>query len=516
MIFPPEGNGPYRLLRAFGGAPVAAFEASLADPEGAQRARLGVVLGAVRGTLFAQHHGLDPVVDEASFRSAVPVRSHAQLLPWLDRVEAGEAGVLSREPLLQLVQTTGTTGRPKRVPVTRTWSNSVAAAQRLWVLGLLRDDEALAGGSALSIVSPAITGRSPGGVPFGSNTGRMFLEQPFWVRWRAPVPWSAYLIDDVETRQYAILRHALAHDVRSWTAANPSTILLYTRRLHAWWEELCRDLRDGTLRRTGEHGLRCRALAGGPRWPWALRRVNCWLGGPAAFFAARIPAALGMDVPLREAGISASEGYFAVPVDDGDPVAWLCGHVLEFVDESGEVFWPWELTEGRTYRLVVSTEAGLLRYDMGDLVRVTGFAGRAPRLAFVGRAGHELSAVGERVTEAQLLEAGRRVCPDATSISACIHWEEVPHLRVALGLPASAQAPAALAAAFDTALSQINLEYADRRQSGRYAPSALQLVAEVAWERWREQRVRAGAPEAQLKDPVVLDAAGFDELVALG
>lgn len=513
MFFPDRGHGPYRLLRAFGGAPAAAFDAGLNDPEAAQRRRLSAVLAETAGSAFGQDHGLVRVDSPEALRAAVPVRTHAEFLPWLDRVEAGEKGVLSTAPVLQLVQTTGTTGRPKRLPVTRTWSDSVAAAQRLWVLGLLRDDEALAGGSALSIVSAAVAGHTAGGVPYGSNTGRMFLEQPFWVRWRAPVPWAAYLLDDPETRQYAILRHALAADVRSWTAANPSSILLYTRRLSQWWEELVGDLADGTLRRTGQRGLARRRLAGPPAWPWALRRVNVWRGGPAAFFAARVPAALGADVPLREAGLSASEGYFGVPVDDGDPVAWLHGHLLEFIDERGGAHWAWELEEGRTYRLVVSTEAGLLRYDMGDLVRVTGFAGRTPRLVFVGRAAAELSAVGERVTEAQLLAAAARVCPAASHVSACIHWAEVPHLRLALGLPEGAPAPSE--AALDAALAAENVEYADRREGGRYAPLTCLPLPEGTWDRWRDERVAAGAPEAQLKEPVVMEAAAFDRLVAL-
>ncbi len=521
MFFPPDGHGPYRLLRAFGGAPVERFHESLGAPEATQRARLAAIAAGAAGTAFARDHGLTGREDLAAWRAAIPVREHAALLPWLDRVEAGEPAVLTWAPVRQLVQTSGTTGRPKRVPVTDAWAESVAAAQRLWVLGLLRDEEALAGGSALSIVSPAVAGRTAGGVPFGSNTGRMFLAQPFWVRWRAPVPYAVYTIDDVPTRQYAILRHALAADVRSWTAANPSSILLYTRLRDQWWEELRRDLAEGTLGRTGARGLPKRALPEAPAWPWQLRRLNCWKGGPAAFFVPKLTAAIGADLPVREVGVTASEGFFAVPVDDGDPVAWLGGHVLEFVDEAGQVRWAWELEVGGVYRLVVSTEAGLYRYDLGDLVQVTGFAERVPRFVFLRRAGAELSSVGERVTEAQLQDAARVVCPEAVAVAACLRWAEVPNLRVAVGIPGSAPGPtpspaAALSAALDAALRTINLEYDDRRETGRMGPPEVEIVPGAAWERWKAERVAAGAPEAQVKDPVVLDAARFEALRSLG
>ncbi len=514
MFFPPDGNGPYRLLRAFGGAPVAELERSLADPEAAQRRRLRVVREAVAGSAYAAHLGLRPggaELDLDALRAAAPIVDGAAMEPWLARIEAGEPAVLTTDRVLQLVETSGTTGRPKRLPVTRAWADSVAAAQRLWVLGLLRDDEGLAGGAALSIVSPAVAGRTAGGLDYGSNTGRMFLAQPFWVRWRAPVPYAAYTLPDLETRQYTILRHALAADVRSWTAANPASLLLYRRRRDQWWEELRRDLADGTIGRLGVRGLARKDVPDAPMWPWDLRRVNCWRGGPAAWYAARLPEALGRDVPVREAGITASEGYFAVPVDDGDPIAWLGGHVLEFVDDAGTPRWAWELEVGATYRLVVTTEAGLVRYDLGDLVRCTGHAGRAPRLVFERRAAAELNVVGERVTEAHLQAAARAAFPDAEAIAATTEPAEVPWLRVLVGQ--RAPLPAAAAPHFDAALAAVNVEYADRRASGRYGPPELRLLPPEAWERWKAARVAAGAPEAQVKDPVVVDARRYAELV---
>ncbi len=509
MIFPPGGHPPYAVMRWLNRGLVERFEAGFGAPEAAQRARLAVLLAGAEGSDFGRAHGLAPGMTLEQYRTAVPLRPHAALKPWLDRVEGNEPRVLTRHRVTQMVQTSGTSGAPKRLPVTGPWAESVAAAQRLWVLGLLRDDEKLASGSALSIVSPAVTTTTAGGLPVGSNTGRMFLAQPWWVRRRAPVPYEVYGIEDVQTRQYAVLRHALAADVRSWTAANPSSILLYMRRMREDWAELQRDLADGTMSRLGQHGLARRRLADEPRLPWNLRRVNTWKGGPAAFFVARVPAALGMDVPIREAGVTASEGFFATPVDDGDPVAFLDGHLLEFVGDDGQPRWAWELEAGREYRLVASTEAGLYRYDLGDIVRVTGFVGRAPRLVFVRRAGNELSAVGERVTEAQLLAAATAL--GLSALSASLHWAEVPWLRVAYVGPTEVT-PDVL----DRALRAENLEYDDRRATGRLAAPMLSRLGDAAFAGWRARRVAEGAPEAQVKDPVILSPERWDELINFG
>jgi hypothetical protein len=528
--FPDRGHGPYRLIRGALDKPRRRFERGLVDPAGAQAERLAAILGLLRGSAFARDQGLDGTEDLDAFRAKLPVRLHAALVPWLDRVAAGEPGVLTHERPSMLLETSGTTGRPKHLPVTPSWAASYGDAQALWILGLLRDDEQLRFGKVLSMVSPAEHARSPGGLPIGANTGRMFLAQPFWMRWRAPVPYAAYTIRDPELRAYVILRLALGAPVSSWTTANPSTILLYCRRLQAWWEDLRADVADGTLRRGPAAGLsrgqrlrlwwasRRRRL---PEQPvpariWGLRRVNCWKGGASSFFLDRLAGALGADVPVREAGVNASEGWFGVPVDDGDPVAHLGGHLLEFlpVEGDGPARMAWEVEPGAEYRLVVTTEAGLCRYDLGDVVRVTGWCGRAPRLVFVRKVGNVLNATGEKVTEDQVAAAARRALPGAVGVSVSLGWGEVPCQRIAV--EGAAGEPDAVAARYDAALMEANVEYADKRRSGRLGPPRVRVLRPGRFAEWRAERVAAGAPEAQVKDPLVLAPERWDALVAAG
>lgn len=530
MPFPDAGNGPYRVLRAFSAGAVRRFDEARAAPRVATETRLALVAGEAVGTAFGREHGLTGREDLRTWRQ-LPIRDGEAYRPWLDRIADGEPSVLTRAPVRMLVETSGTTGRSKWLPVTDAWAASVAEAQRLWVLGLLRDDEGLASGAALSVVSAAEHARSPGGLPIGSNTGRMFRAQPWWVRWRAPVPYLVYTLPDPELRAYVVLRHALAHDVRSWTTANPSTLLAYLRRFQAWEADLAADLADGTLchgpaasmspadRKRYGAGMKRARLAGDGSLPWALRRLNCWTGGPAPFFVRRLPEAFGREIPVREVGISASEGFFAVPVDDGDPVAWLGGHVLELLDGDTPL-WPWEAEVGREYRLLLSTEAGLYRYDIGDVVEVTGWLDGLPRLRFVRKVGNLLNSVGERVTEAQIAAAAASAFPRARHVSATLRWAEVPQLRVAVcedvegGGGAGADPDEAdPGLAFDRALSHLNVEYESKRSSGRLGPPLVRRVPEARFVAWRAARVAAGASDAQVKDPIVLPPERWEELV---
>jgi hypothetical protein len=192
-------------------------------------------------------------------------------------------------------------------------------------------------------------------------------------------------------------------------------------------------------------------------------------------------------------------------MSDGDEggAAWLGGHVLEFVDERGGVRWAWELEGGRQYRLVVTTSAGLVRYDLDDLVEVTGFAQRAPVLRFVRKGANVISVTGEKVTEDQVVRAFAATGVRAVGFSVGVRMAEVPVLVLAV----EGEVPGDLAARFDVALRRANVEYDAKRDSGRLGPVALKRLDSGTYARLRSAKVAAGAPEGQVKD-VVIDRRG--------
>ncbi|RME20958.1 MAG: hypothetical protein D6798_19235, partial [Deltaproteobacteria bacterium] len=463
----------------------------------------------------------------SELQRAVPIRSHAELLPWLDRVAAGERGVLSSEPVPMLVETSGTTGRPKLLPVTPSWSRSVARAQELWLLGLLREHPEVSRGRALAIVGSARHGRSAGGLRVGSNTGRMRDAQPWFLRARYAVPPEVADLRPYDLKLYVLLRLALVQPVTSLTTANPSTVLVLIRKLEAWRAELEADLAANTVRRGPAEDLDPRLrrrferrLALRPRRRrlppagsslaaiWPLRVVNCWTAGPAAFFADRLAAALGPRVPVRPVGVTGSEGYFAVPLAGDWPggVLHTGGHLLELVDDRGEARPAWEAEEGERLRLVITTEAGLVRYDLGDIVEVVGRCEQTPVVRFVGKAGRFLDVAGERVSEAQVSEAALRASAalgrSPTGFTVRARRAELPWHEVAIeGL--SEPAARRWLARYDEALAGLNMEYANKRRTERLGPPALRLLGPGTYGRWRAARVAAGAPAGQVKDPLL-------------
>src|SRR5205085_6615029 len=101
------------------------------------------------------------------------------------------------------------------------------------------------------------------------------------------------------------------------------------------------------------------------------------------------------------------------PVDDATPsgVLDVTTTYFEFIPEAeGDspqptVLAAHEVQEGRTYYILLTTSAGLYRYHIRDVVRVTGFHNRAPLIEFLSKGAHFANITGEKLSEYQLAGA---------------------------------------------------------------------------------------------------------------
>src|SRR5262249_61936248 len=67
---------------------------------------------------FGRAHHFDKIGDLDGFRAAVPIRTHAELRPWIDRAADGEPTVLTAAPVICCEETGGSTSGRKLIPYT--------------------------------------------------------------------------------------------------------------------------------------------------------------------------------------------------------------------------------------------------------------------------------------------------------------------------------------------------------------------------------------------------------------
>lgn len=517
LIFPSNGPKSYRFTRLLLNRQVTAFEHSLVHPEMAQKKVLSSILRGVRGTASAEHHGLNNIRTLMEYRSAIPIQSYEDIKPLIDRILNGESRILSNEKIQGFVETSGTQSVPKLIPISKSWATQVRQAQLLWMLGVLRDFPSISKRDVFHIVSSAEE-RKVSGFSVGANTGRMVDALPKSIQKRFVLR-GLPEFEDTNLRHYVHLRFALQHAVGLWLTANPSTIALYCRKLIAYREALLQDLSQGTLRCGPaqnlsesvrlelEHRLYkvSTPLGHKPSEIWPLSVVGCWTGGPAKWFVDQFSTMLGGHVAVRDVGITASEGYFAIPLSsdwDGG-VLWNHGELLEFQSADGQCHWGWELEEGKEYKLIISARNGLLRYAMNDTIRVTGYIGNTPIVVFVGKSGRYLNSVGEKVTEEQLSSAMELLSGDIIGFTGSIQYGEVPNIIVAIEWNTGTRDVSSIATKLDDRLQDVSIEYRSKRESQRMSSLQVCRLTEGAYEAFRNWRISNGASPAQVKDCIV-------------
>lgn len=498
------GLGTWRVHRTFQGA--------IEDPRGQQEALLLDLVGRHRETLFGRRHGFAAIDSVEAFRRRVPVRGYDDFAPYLERLWAGEPGVLTPEPVVYFATTSGTTGPSKQIPVTPSYRREYRGWLALLVRNFLTRLPRAALGVPLAISAGGIETRSPRGIPCGPLATALLALGGYKSRFLA-VPPSSQKGDDFEARYYTALRISAKAPVSCLVAVNPSTLVQLARTLERCGEHLLRELarhssgRRGGIRRLerlaeAEGGLRLHHL-----WP-RLSAVLCWKGGAAGFFLEQLRPHLG-GVPVMELGYLASEGAFTVPLEEGtDYGAFSFRHFCEFLQGERPLL-AHELEVGGRYDVAVSASHGLFRYRMEDVVEVVGFVRRAPLLRFVQKGAGYLNVTGEKVGEAHVVQAvtraARALGVSLEGFAVAVQMEEIPRYAIAVEV-SGGEVPAGFLRACDAELQRANREYEAKRRSHRLGEPELLMVRRGGFWEYRRRCLEEGAPDTTFKFPHLMSA----------
>jgi hypothetical protein len=429
------------LLRLGGGPQLSAIVRASKDIRGAQRACLRGITVAHAATAYGREHGFSSIRTIDDYRRAVPVNTYENLRPYIDRMRRGEADVLIPGKPLMYTTTSGTTDKPKFIPVSGHEFKTVhTRLSRVWFYTTMRDNPGIYRGLNLSMVGAAEEGTTEDGTPYGALSGLSYRNIPAILKTLYSVPYSLICIKDPARKYYSMLRFALARNITYIIAVNPATLREMHRCIVENWDDLLRDINDGTLRRDAEEALDTNARAEArsmlspdpgralalaelmrrhdadlrPRHYWpGLSCINTWKQGNCRVALARLDGYFPESTSIREFGYWASEAKAGIVLENSWEYSLLAAHVyhFEFIPEEERgsreppVLQAHEVEPGRRYYLLFSTLSGLYRYDINDVVEVTGFFNQFPLFRFLYKGEGVTSLCGEKLSEDQILQA---------------------------------------------------------------------------------------------------------------
>jgi hypothetical protein len=506
-------------------------------PQDTQDRLLLHIITRNRSTRFGGDHRFDAIHTLRDYRKQVDIGDYERLRPYMERAKNGEANTLTEEPIVMFTMTSGSTGEPKLIPVTETSRRNHRQLTRFWYYRALVDHPDLFSGKLLGVVSPAIEGRTAGGIPFGSASGLVYQSSPSWIQNANAAPREIAEVKDFEAKYYLTMRLALEHDITFLGTPNPSTILKLVESVNQNKYEIIKDICDGTitarcnlqpemratlagrLRKNPARAKRLESLIKNdgtlrPKEYWPrLQLMGCWKGGTVGVRLKEFARWFAKATPVRDLGYMASEAQMTLPISDEGSAGILAinENFYEFIPES-EIGSPApttltcaEIEKGASYYLVLTTPAGLYRYDINDIVRVAGFYNQTPLIEFVCKGRDVTNITGEKLHVNHVIQAMAQAQNAARMavqhFRACADVEKSRYsFFVELdGVMPTQERLVQLLHELDASLRVLNVEYAQKRESRRLDAPVLCVMKSGWYKRKANAVLQPGTRDVQFK-----------------
>ncbi|XP_073118938.1 probable indole-3-acetic acid-amido synthetase GH3.1 [Henckelia pumila] len=403
-------------------------------------------------TEYLDGYKLCGATDRETFKSKVPVVTYEDLQPLIQRIADGDRSpILSAHPVSEFLTSSGTSaGERKLMP---TIQEELDRRQLLYSLLMPVMNLYVGGldkGKGLYFLFIKSETKTPGGLVARPVLTSYYKSEQFKKRPHDPYnvytsPNQAILCPDSFQSMYTQMLCGLyeREQVLRVGAVFASGLLRAIRFLQLNWQQLARDIRTGTLNPKVTDGSIRECMAGILRpdpfladfichecgednWERIITRI--WPN--TKYLDVIVTGAMAQYIPTLDyysGGLpkactmyASSECYFGLnlnPMCSPSEVSYTIMPNMAYFEflptsnSTGSSPPPPKLVDladleiGKEYELVITTYAGLYRYRVGDILRVTGFHNSAPQFHFVRRKNVLLSIDSDKTDEAELQAA---------------------------------------------------------------------------------------------------------------
>lgn len=348
------------------------------NPIDAQEKLFQYLINEAKNTSFGKDHGFQAIKSHEDFVKSVQINDYEGLKTYVDRVVKGEENVLWKGKPLYFAKTSGTTSGAKYIPITKeSMPNHIDGAKNaiLYYINETGNSDFVDGKMIFLQGSPILEEKN--GVKFGRLSGIAAHYVPSYLQKNRLPSWETNCIDDWETKVDAVVEETYKQNM-TVISGIPSWIQMYFEKLI-----------EKSNKPVGE----------------LFKNFNLFIYGGVNYepYRQKFEQMIGRRVDSIEL-FPASEGFFAFQDSQkakGMLLLLNAGIFYEFI-KADEFFTekPKRYTIGEVelnvnYVLIISTNAGLWGYNIGDTVAFTSL--KPYRIAVTGRIKHYISAFGEHV-----------------------------------------------------------------------------------------------------------------------
>ncbi len=352
------------------------------DPVAVQREVLQDLVTSAQYTEIGRKYSFSKLFTIKAFKQAVPIHEYDDLKPYIYRIMQGEENLLWNTPINWFAKSSGTTSdKSKFIPVSEESLQDChyrGAKDVLTMYYQFNPDSDLLTGKGLVIGGSHTINQFNAEVQYGDLSAVLLQNSPLWSNWIRTPELHIALLDEWEDKIEKLANNTISENVTSISGVPTWTLVLIRRILDMTGKNCLLDV-----------------------WP----SLELYIHGGISFtpYREQFAKLIGGDINYLEM-YNASEGFFAAqdyPGEDGMLLYTNHGIFMEFmpVEEHGkpdpQTIGLNEVVMGKNYALVLSTNAGLWRYLLGDTIQFTSL--KPYRIKVSGRLKHYINAFGEEV-----------------------------------------------------------------------------------------------------------------------
>lgn len=356
------------------------------NPTATQETVFRQLINTAIHTKFGKDNEFHPMMSFADFAQKVPIRDYEELKPYVQEVVAGKSDILWPGKPIYFAKTSGTTSGAKYIPITKESIKYQVEASRNAMLHYIHETgnaDFVDGKMIFLQGSPELVEKN--GIKLGRLSGIAAHYIPNYLQKNRLPSWETNCIADWETKVNAVVEETKDQDM-TVIAGIPSWVQMYFEKLQ---EETDRNIGD------------------------LFKNFELFIYGGVNYepYRRKFEELIGRRVASIEL-FPASEGFFAYQNEQNDNGMLLllnAGIFYEFVkadefySENRKRLTLKDVVRDVDYVMIISTNAGLWAYNLGDTIRFTSL--KPFKIIVSGRIKHFISAFGEHVIAKEVEEA---------------------------------------------------------------------------------------------------------------
>ncbi len=454
-------------------------------PHDVQEEWLRKLIIAGRQTEWGRKYDYASISSYESFINNVPITDYEDLKPYVERLRKGEQNLLWNSEIKWFAKSSGTTSdKSKFIPVSQESLDECHFKGGKDLLSLYcnyNEDTRIFTGQFLGMGGTHISDNEEIGTYVGDVSAIIMENLPFWVELMRTPDLSIALLDEWEEKIERIAQITKDHDVTNITGVPSWTLVLLKRVLEITGKKTILEV-----------------------WP----NLELIIHGGVSFIPYRhqYDIILGGQVNYLET-YNASEGFFGIQDrQNADDMLLMLdyGIFYEFIPiaETGESSLKaiplYEVKTGVNYAIVISTNSGLWRYQIGDTVMFTSLD--PYRIKITGRTKNFINAFGEELIVDNATKALEIACQKTNSMiseftAAPVYFSENTsgaHEWV-IEFERTPEQPEYFGEMLDNALKTLNSDYEAKRYHNMIlAEPIIRIVPQGTFYNWLKRNNRLG------------------------